>query len=190
MPDSERCVVRLLDQYISKLPPHPFSFYLRPLDKVPSGDRPWYCKSRVRIHKLKTFMPNIAAELGLGVRYTNHSLRATAVMRMYNTGVPEKLIAEKSGHKSLKALRVYEHTLKVQEKSAGQCIQSGASFDPICSTEDKENSNPVPKISMPSAGPTSSCSSPGVPRGVQQFSGLTGCTFNFTSVNLTHFGAF
>ena len=57
------------------------------------------------MNKLKTFMPDIAAESGLGVHYTNHSLRATAVTRMYNTGVPEKLIAEKSGHKSLKALR-------------------------------------------------------------------------------------
>ena len=57
--------------------------------------------------------------------------------RMYNTGVPEKLIAEKSGHKSLKTLHVYERTSKLQEKSAGQCIQSGASFDPISSIEDK-----------------------------------------------------
>ena len=36
-----------------------------------------------------------------------------------------------------------------------------------------ENSNPVPskQISMPSAGPTSSCSGTGVPRALQQFSG-------------------
>ena len=42
-------------------------------------------------------------------------------------------------------------------------------------------SNPVPskQVSMPSAGPTSSCSGTGVPRALQQFSGLTGCTFNF-----------
>ena len=82
----------------------------------------------------------------------------------------------------LKALRVYERTLNVQEKSAGQCSQSGASFDPINSIEDKENSNPARKISMSSAGPTSSCYCPGVPRAVQEFS--------FTSFNLTHFGAF
>ena len=72
-----------------------------------------------------TFMLDIAAESGLGIHYTNHSLRATVVMRMYNTGVPEKLIAEKSGHKSFKAKCVYERTSEVQEKSAGQCIQSG-----------------------------------------------------------------
>lgn len=82
MPDSDWCVVRLLDLYISKLPPDPSCFYLRPLNKVPSGNRPWYCKSRVGINKLKTFMLDIAAESGLGVHYTNHSLRATAVTRM------------------------------------------------------------------------------------------------------------
>ena len=133
MPDSDRCVVRLLDLYISKLPPDYSGFYLRPLEKVPSGNRPWYCKSRIGINELKTFMLDIAAESGLGIHYTNHSLRATALTRMYNAGVTEKLIAEKSGHKSLKALRVYE----VQEQSAGQCIQSRASFGPISLIEDK-----------------------------------------------------
>ena len=84
-------------------------------------------------------------------------------------------------NRDTRALRVYERTSEVQEKSAGQCIQSGASFDPISSIEDKENSNPVPskQVSMPSAGPTSSYSGTGVPRALQQFSGLTGCTFNF-----------
>ena len=70
-------------------------------------------------NKLKTYMPDIAAESGLRVHYTNHSLRATAATRINNTGVPEKLIAEKSGHNSLKALCVYECTSEVQEKSVG-----------------------------------------------------------------------
>ena len=56
MPTSERCVVRLLDLYILIVPPDPSGFYLRPLDKVPSGNRPWYRKSRVGINKLKMVM--------------------------------------------------------------------------------------------------------------------------------------
>ena len=100
MPNSDRCVICLLDLYILKLPPNPSGFYLRPLDKVPNGSRPWYCKRRVGVNKLKMFIPDIVIESRLGVHYTNHSLRATAVMRMYNTGVPEKLFDEKSGHKS------------------------------------------------------------------------------------------
>ena len=38
---------------------------------------------------------------------TNYSLRATYITRMFKADVPEKIIAEKSGHKSLKALRVH-----------------------------------------------------------------------------------
>ncbi len=68
-------------------------------------------------------MSEITAESGVTARYTNHSLRATAVTRMFNKGVPEKLIAEKTGHRSLKALRAYERTSVIQEKSAGNCIQ-------------------------------------------------------------------
>ena len=124
-PDSmEKCPVRLLDFYLSKLPEKPATFHMRPLEKIPSQEsRPWYCKSRVGINKFKTFMPEICSDSGLGLRYTNHSLRATAVTRMFNTGVPEKVIAEKSGHRSLKALRAYERTSVAQEMSAGRCIQ-------------------------------------------------------------------
>ena len=45
----------------------------------------------------------------------------------------------------------------------------------------QENCNPVPpkQVSMPCAGPTSSSSGTGVPKAVQHFSGLNGCTFNF-----------
>ncbi len=120
---SHRCIIRLLDLYISKLPPDTSAFYLRPLDKIPTAGKLWYCKSRVGVNKLKTFMSEITAESGVTVHYTNHSLRATAVTRMFNKGVPEKLIAEKSGHRSLKALRVYERTSVSQEKSAGTCLQ-------------------------------------------------------------------
>ena len=40
-PDSPKCVVGLLDFYISKLPKDPPGFYLRPFDAVPaSPDKP------------------------------------------------------------------------------------------------------------------------------------------------------
>ena len=164
-PGSERCVVRLIDFYISKLPENPPAFYLRPLDKVASGNKPWYCKSRVGVNKLKTFLPEISAESGLQVHYTNHSQRATAVTRMYNTGVPENLIAEKSGHRSLKALRAYETTSKYQEKLAGQSIQVGKEFHAM--VVDKENC-------APGSGPGNTGVGP-----LQQFSALQQCTFNF-----------
>lgn len=67
---------------------------------------------------------------------------------MYNTGVPEKLIVEKSGHRSLNALRAYERISEDQEKSAAKCIQlPGQDFNDsvaLC-LSDKENRTPAPK---------------------------------------------
>lgn len=119
-PGSEGCVVRLLDAYLSKLPPNPSVFYLRPLDCTPTEcTKPWYGKSHVGVNTLKT-LPELSEKAGIGVHYTNHSLRATAVTRMYEKGVPEKIISEKLGHRSLKALRAYERTSSPQQKAAGK----------------------------------------------------------------------
>ena len=42
--------------------------------------------------------------------------------RMYNQGVPKKLIADKSDHRSLDGLRVYEHPSSDMENVAGDVI--------------------------------------------------------------------
>ena len=41
---------------------------------------------------------------------TNHSLRATGASMMFQAGVPEKIVQERTGHRSLEALRMYECT--------------------------------------------------------------------------------
>ena len=38
---------------------------------------------------------------------------------MFEADVAEEIIAEKSGHKSLKALRMHEHTSFMQEQATG-----------------------------------------------------------------------
>ena len=59
-PDSDRCIVHLLDCYIhSKLPEDSPGFYLRPLERVPvDGTKPWYCRSRIGVNTLKKFVPD------------------------------------------------------------------------------------------------------------------------------------
>ena len=73
-------------------------------------------------------------------------LRATAVTRMYNTGVPEKIISDISGHKSLKALRAYERTSTEQQKTAGESIHSGKLFTPETEKENCDNSSAMVKF--------------------------------------------
>ncbi|XP_019858244.1 PREDICTED: uncharacterized protein LOC109586489 [Amphimedon queenslandica] len=82
--------------------------------------------------------------------YTNHSLRATAVSRMYNSGVPEKIISDKSGHRSLEALRLYERPEEDLYKEAEQAIvDPDKKFlnDVKVKSEDKtEEAVPLPQL--------------------------------------------
>ena len=57
----------------------------------------------------------------------NHSLRATGISRMYSKEVPEKIIQEWSGHKSLIALRRYEHTSMEQQVAVSSLLSSTSS---------------------------------------------------------------
>ena len=52
------------------------------------------------------------------------SLCLTAITRMFNSGVPEKIIAENSGHRSTKALRCYERTSSEQQKAVSKIISN------------------------------------------------------------------
>lgn len=79
---------------------------------------------------MKRFVQTIASEASVS-GYTNHCLRATAMTCMFNQGVPENVIAEKSGHRSLDGLRSYEHPSRDLEQAASNVIA-----DPTKSFED------------------------------------------------------
>ena len=118
-PESSHCPVSILDLYISKLPSNPKALYMQPLQAVPADQgKPWYKSTPMGVNTLKNMMPRVSEFAGLCNCYTNHSLRATAATRMFASGVPDKIIAEFTGHKSLKALQVYERTTIEQVKAA------------------------------------------------------------------------
>ena len=122
-PGNRKCIVKLLDVYLSKLPSGTDTFYLRPCQNIPVDPmKPWYVKQNVGINKIKEKLIAMSKSAELSVQYTNHSLRATAISRMYGGGIPEKVIIEKSGHKSIKALRTYEHTTAEQDREACSVI--------------------------------------------------------------------
>ena len=116
--DSEKCLVEILDFYISKLPEKPSAFYLRPLMKVPTeSDKPWFANVPIGVNTLLTMMTRMLKSAELSTTYTNHSLRATSASRLFAKNVPEKIIQEKSGHRSAAGLRAYEHTTADQHRA-------------------------------------------------------------------------
>ena len=55
---------------------------------------------------------------------TNHSLRATGASRLFEANVPEKLIKERTGHRSTDSLRIYERTSVPQQKTVSAIMCS------------------------------------------------------------------
>ena len=70
-----RCPVRILDSYLSKLPSGPTAFYLQPLQKPPAdSSKPWFKNMPMGVNPLKTMMAKVSELAGLPVKYNNHSL--------------------------------------------------------------------------------------------------------------------
>ena len=57
---------------------------------------------------------DMCSEAHISGRKTNHSLRATGASELFEAGVPEKIIKERTAHRSLEALRLYERTTNKQ----------------------------------------------------------------------------
>ena len=104
----ERCHCRLLDMYISKLPSEAKSrdlLYARPLEKATKDDPIWYCSAPIGHNKLSKMVPEMCTLANLPGNHTNHSLRATGATALYTAGVPEKIIQDRTGHRSVECLQ-------------------------------------------------------------------------------------
>ena len=126
-PDAgDRCHVSLLDLYLSKLPQEAIQkdiFYVRPLYEIPTDpSKLWYAAVPVGNYNLNTKVKVMCERAGIQGHKTNHSLRATAATALYQADVPEKLIQERTGHRSLNALRVYERTTTHQQQAVSSLL--------------------------------------------------------------------
>ena len=124
----DRCHVHILDIYISKLPQEVREkdfFYARPLPAIPvDPKKPWFAPVPIDKNSLNTMLKDICHEAGITGRKTNHSLRATGASELFAAGVPEKIIKERTGHRALDALHVYEHTTSTQHQAVSTILGS------------------------------------------------------------------
>ena len=60
---------------------------------------------------------------------TNHSLRATGATSMFRSNVPQKIIQNVTGHRTLEALRKYEKTSDDQHQAVSKIMMSSKSID-------------------------------------------------------------
>ena len=122
-----RCMVYLMDLYLSKLPKYAFEndiLYLRPKKVMPSDEsEPWYENVPVGKNVLSSMVKNMCLEGGIAGK-SNHSLRASGATAMFQNGVPEKIIQKVTGHRSLEALCEYERVSTDQNVQVSKILMS------------------------------------------------------------------
>jgi len=85
-------------------------FYLRPisLTTAPTDPlKPWFANMPYGENKLSSMVKDMCAAVQI-TGNTNHSVRATGTTALFSRNCPEKVIQQRTGHCSLKALCMYE----------------------------------------------------------------------------------
>ena len=102
------------------------AFYVQPLPQVPLHPcAPWFKATPVGKNTLANMMKRMCEKAGISGGYTNHSLRAYGATTLFHAQVPEKLIQQRTGHRSLEALRQYERTSPSQLLDVSNIMSHG-----------------------------------------------------------------
>jgi integrase len=68
--------------------------------------QPWYYAIPMGKNSLAKMMHDVCFEAGIKGNKTNHSLRVAGTTCLHEAGVPEKVIQQRTGHRSSETLRV------------------------------------------------------------------------------------
>ena len=118
----QRCFVRLFKRYRELCPKSPpaHAFYLRPAH-TPTPTC-WYSNTPLGHTLLSNTVARLCKMAGIQGYKTNHSLRATSTSRLYQSGVDEQLVMERTGHRSLEGVRCYKRTSDSQRQAISDIL--------------------------------------------------------------------
>ncbi len=126
----QRDIVRLYEKYVGLLltPTKISALYRYPLCETSLRPNQWYTEKPLGVNAVKKIVSDMAKQAGLSGHFTNHSLRVTAAMRMFNSGVDEQVIKSITGHKS-DAVHTYKNVGAHLLENAQRSIVSGGDSD-------------------------------------------------------------
>ncbi len=118
---------------------HDFADFKKPLD--------------AEMKRLQT-IASLCASAGIEGFKTNHSLRATTAARLYQSGVDEQLVMERTGHRSLEGVRNYKRTSS-QQKEALSDILSDNKIPRLCNSNNDTSTSSSQQL-VPCSSPLQS----------------------------------
>ena len=130
-------------------------------------------------------MKRLCEQAGIKGYKTNHSLRVTAATRLFQSGMDEQLIMERTGHRSTDGVRAYKRSSLQQQALVSRVLNGETRSFPkpkevtvqVLGNEEKENrptSNAIacqPDSAVPLSAPNLPTTSPATP--CQQSSALS-----------------
>ena len=96
------------------------AFYLKPSCCLTSTC--WYSKIPLGHTTLSLTIDCLCKFAGIKGYYTNHSLRTTITSRLYQCGVDEQLLMERTGHRSLEGVHSYKRFLDEQREALSNLL--------------------------------------------------------------------
>ncbi|XP_076080239.1 uncharacterized protein LOC143051094 [Mytilus galloprovincialis] len=130
------CPVLSFKLYLEKLHPALNDFWQRKKDSFDITDTTWYCKAPMGKNSLSVMMPEISEKAKLSRRYTNHSIRATSITAMDESGIEARHIMRASGHRSEASIRSYSKRLSENNQR-----EMSDSLNSILQTNQSDNIN-------------------------------------------------
>ncbi len=142
----KRCFVRLFQRYRELCPEDapPHAFYLQP-SRTPTSSC-WYSKCPLGHTTLGKTVARLCKSAGIEGYKTNHSLRATATSRLYQSGVDEQLVMERTGHRSLEGVRSYKRTSDAQREALSDILNGGTKKAKLDGTRSSHLAPAVPAL--------------------------------------------
>ena len=142
--NQERCFLPLFKRYRALCPSYapPHAFYLQPL-RSPTASC-WYSNRPLGHNTLRNTVARLCSSAGIQGYKTNHSLRATATSRLYQSGVEEQQVMERTGHRSVEGVRSYKRTSDQQRQAIlNQPCSSATSSSTVIPAVTSATSNSV-----------------------------------------------
>jgi len=124
-------------------------------------------------NRLNAMLKEMCQEAKLSAKFTNHSLRAYGATTLFQAGVSEKLIQQRTGHRSLEALRQYEQTSESQLADISNVISNP-------DTSAFATKVTMAKSSVNEGSTLETCAGSGVPTIVLKGCTFTGCSIAFS----------